>query len=90
MRSPGLAIVGSRSEDEPLVNCTHDVASMASKAGRTVVSGAAKGADQAATRAALEAGGRATGVLAGELDRTTMNRRLAATEPFAPCDPSRP
>ena len=93
MRTPGLAIVGSRNVEEPLLNYTHDVASIASEAGRTVVSGAAKGVDQAAMRAALEVGGKAAGVLAGDLERTTMNRehrnllleeRLVLISPYDP------
>ncbi len=93
LHTPGLAIVGSRNVDEPLLNYTHDVASTASKAGRTVISGAAKGVDQAAMRAALEVGGKATGVLAGDLERTTMNRehrnllleeRLVLISPYDP------
>ena len=69
-----LAIVGSRDADEPLIRYTHGVAALAARAGRTVVSGGARGVDRAAMNGALEAGGRVAGVLAGDLERTTMHR----------------
>ena len=69
-----LAIVGSRDADEPLIRYTHGVAALAARAGRAVVSGGARGVDRAAMNGALEAGGRVAGVLAGDLERTTMHR----------------
>lgn len=72
--SGGLAVVGSRHVDDALIDYTMAVGRLAARAGRTLVSGGAKGIDQAAMRGALEAGGKASGVLADSLEKTTMNR----------------
>ena len=70
----GLAVIGSRNVDDALVEYTHEIGALTARAGRTLVSGGARGIDQAAMRGALEAGGRVTGVLADSLERTSMNR----------------
>ncbi len=70
----GLAIVGSRHVDNTLIDYTIAVGQLAAKAGRTVVSGGAKGIDQAAMCGALEAGGKVIGVLANHLEQAAMNR----------------
>jgi predicted Rossmann fold nucleotide-binding protein DprA/Smf involved in DNA uptake len=89
----GLAVVGSRNVDQALIDYTLEVGRRAAKAGRTVVSGGARGIDQAAMRGALEAGGRVSGVLADGLEKTAMNRehrnlllngQLVLTSPFDP------
>ena len=74
LESSGLAVVGSRHVDDSLIDYTMAVGRLAARAGRTLVSGGAKGIDQAAMRGALEAGGKVSGVLADSLERTTMNR----------------
>jgi predicted Rossmann fold nucleotide-binding protein DprA/Smf involved in DNA uptake len=74
LESGGLAVVGSRHVDDSLIDYTMAVGRLAARAGRTLVSGGAKGIDQAAMRGALEAGGKVSGVLADSLERTTMNR----------------
>lgn len=74
LESGGLAVVGSRHVDDALIDYTMAVGRLAARAGRTVVSGGAKGIDQAAMRGALEAGGKVSGVLADSLEKTTMNR----------------
>ncbi len=88
-----LAIVGSRNVKESLIEYARDVAALTAEAGRTVVSGAAQGIDRAAMNGALEAGGKAVGVLAGNLERTAMNRehrnlllerRLLLVSPYDP------
>jgi DNA processing protein len=70
----GLAVVGSRNVDEDLVDYAIDIGSLAARADRSIISGGAKGIDQAAMRGALEAGGRACGVLADSLERHVMTR----------------
>jgi len=70
----GLAVVGSRHVDDSLINYTMAVGRLAARAGSALVSGGAKGIDQAAMRGALEAGGKVCGVLADSLEKTTMNR----------------
>ncbi len=91
--SGGLAVVGSRHVDDALIDYTMAVGRLAARAGRTLVSGGAKGIDQAAMRGALEAGGKVSGVLADSLEKTTMNRehrnllldgQLALISPFDP------
>ena len=89
----GLAVVGSRHVDEVLVEYTLAIGELASRAGKTVVSGGAKGIDQAAMRGALENGGCAIGMLADGLEHAAMNRdhrallldeRLVLVSPFDP------
>ena len=74
LESGGLAVVGSRHVDDSLIDYTMAVGRLAARAGRTLVSGGAKGIDQAAMRGALEAGGKVSGVLADSLEKTTMKR----------------
>jgi predicted Rossmann fold nucleotide-binding protein DprA/Smf involved in DNA uptake len=94
LETGGLAVAGSRHVDEALIDYTMAVGRLTARAGKTLVSGGAKGIDQAAMRGALEAGGRACGVLADSLEKTTMNREhrnLLLEERLmliSPCDPS--
>ena len=74
LETGGLAVVGSRHVDDDLIEYTMDVGRLAARAGRTIVSGGAKGIDQSAMRGALEGGGRVCGVLADSLEKTAMNR----------------
>jgi DNA processing protein len=74
LETGGLAVVGSRHVDDALIDYTMAVGRLAARAGRTLVSGGAKGIDQAAMRGALEAGWKVCGVLADSLEKTTMNR----------------
>lgn len=74
LETGGLAVVGSRHVDDALIDYTMAVGQLAARAGKTLVSGGAKGIDQAAMRGALEVGGRVCGVLADSLEKTTMNR----------------
>ena len=74
LETGGLAVVGSRHVDDSLIDYTMAVGRLSARAGRTLVSGGAKGIDQAAMRGALEAGGKVSGVLADSLEKTTMNR----------------
>ncbi len=70
----GLAVVGSRDVNELLVEYTEAVGRIAALAKTTLVSGGARGIDQAAMRGALEAGGKAVGVLADSLERSSLTR----------------
>jgi predicted Rossmann fold nucleotide-binding protein DprA/Smf involved in DNA uptake len=74
LETGGLAVVGSRNVEESLVEFTEDVGRLTAKARRTLVSGGARGIDQAAMRGALAAGGRAAGVLADSLERAVLTR----------------
>lgn len=70
----GLAVVGSRNVDDTLIEYTEEVGRLAASARRTLVSGGARGIDQAAMRGALQAGGHVAGVLADSLERAVMRR----------------
>ncbi len=89
----GLAVVGSRHVDDQLIEYTEGVGRLAASARRAIVSGGARGIDQAAMRGALEAGGRVAGVLANGLERAAMARehreallggRLVMISPYDP------
>ena len=91
--SGGLAVVGSRHIDEALIDYAISIGQLTARANRTVVSGGAKGIDQAAMRGAVEAGGKVCGVLADSLEKTVMNRehrnllldgRLVLISPYDP------
>ena len=70
----GLAVVGSRNVDDDLIEYTEDVGRLAAEAKIAIISGGARGTDQAAMRGALEAGGRSVGVLANGLERAALKR----------------
>jgi DNA processing protein len=70
----GLAVVGSRDADDSLIEYAEAIGRLAARANRTIVSGAARGIDQAAMRGGLQSGGGAVGVLADSLERTVVNR----------------
>jgi len=70
----GLAVVGSRNVDDSLVEYTEGIGRLVAKARCTLISGGARGIDQAAMRGALETGGKVSGVLADSLERTALNR----------------
>lgn len=72
--SGGLAVVGSRHMDDALIDDTMTVARLAAKAGKTFISGGAKGIDQIGMGAALRAGGRVSAVLADSLAKTVQSR----------------
>ena len=74
LETGGLAVVGSRDIDDALVEYTEGIGRLAAKAKRTLVSGGARGIDQAAMRGALDAGGKVAGVLADSFERTALSR----------------
>ena len=70
----GLAVVGSRSVNERLIEYTEEVGRITAAARRAVISGGARGVDQAAMRGALEAGGNVVGILADGLEKAVVRR----------------
>ena len=70
----GLAVVGSRRVEDALIAYSEGVGRLAAEARRTLVSGGARGVDQAAMRGALDAGGTVAGVLADGLERAATRR----------------
>ena len=89
----GLAVVGSRSLTDVLIEDTEAIGRLTAEAHQTLVSGGAKGTDQAAMRGALESGGRVVGVLGDSLERAAVRReyrdalmsgRMALTCPYDP------
>lgn len=74
LETGGLAVVGSRKVDDFLLAYTASIGKLAGMARETVVSGGARGVDQAAMRGALEAGGNVVGVLADSLEKSVLNR----------------
>ena len=70
----GLAVVGSRNATPELLAYTERIGQLAAHAQQTVVSGGARGIDQASMRGALESGGTAAGMLADSLERAALNR----------------
>lgn len=67
--SPSLAVVGPRDADPAQFVAAREAGALAGAAGIAVVSGGARGVDQAAMRGALQCGGWAIGVLADRLSR---------------------
>lgn len=93
LEAGGLAVVGSRQVSEELVEYTENVGQLAALSGVPVVSGGARGIDQAAMRGALSADGKVAGVLADSLERAALQRehrgflrdgRLVLVSPYDP------
>jgi DNA processing protein len=74
LETGGLAVVGSRHVDDELIEYTMRIGHLVARTHKTLISGGAKGIDQAAMRGAIEGGGRVAGVLADSLEKTAMNR----------------
>ena len=72
MDQGGLAVVGSRNVDDGNLLYTEDIAALVARSECSLISGGARGVDQAAMRGALEAGGSVLGVLANDLQRAAM------------------
>ena len=70
----GLAVVGSRNVDDETIAHAERAGRLAADARHVLISGGARGIDRAAMRGALEAGGRALGVLADGLERAVVRR----------------
>ena len=90
-----VAIVGSRDVDEPGRRFACEVAELCARDGWSVVSGGARGVDEASIAAALDAGGCAVEVLADSLERAVAKKakreaildgRLTVLTPYLPRD----
>src|SRR5438093_1548882 len=93
LRRAGVAVVGSRNIDEAGAAFAREVGRKAAAAGLPVVSGGARGTDRIAMDGALEAEGKAIGVLADSIEATVrksdvreflLDGRLALLTPYAP------
>ena len=86
LQANGVGIVGSRNVDEPGAKVAASVAEEVVRAGRSVVSGAARGVDQLAMNAAYSRGGTVIGVLADSLiGRIQKSGMLEALDSEATC-----
>jgi len=93
LQGGGLAIVGSRNIDAEAEAFTLEAAEWCARGGLPVVSGGARGVDQIAMKAALDAGGCVVGVLAQNLLKMSVARdarkaiaddRLLLISPYHP------
>lgn len=89
----GIAVVGSRNASEDDVSYAAQVGVSAARAGFTIVSGGARGIDEAAMFGALQVDGTAVGVLADSLLRASSSQKyrsylssknLALISPYYP------
>jgi len=74
LETGGLAVIGSRNATPELLAYTEHIGQLAAHAQQTVISGEARGIDQASMRGALGAGGTVVGMLADSLERAVLNR----------------
>lgn len=70
LEKPAIAIIGSRNLDERGVEFAQRLGGLCARHSVVVVSGGARGTDRISMQAALDAGGRAVGVLADSLGRS--------------------
>lgn len=71
----GLAILGSRDVDDEILGYTRRVAQNIAVRRMQVISGGARGVDQAAMLAVLDAGGTSIGILADSLTKAAVNSK---------------
>ena len=93
LAKPGLAVVGARNAAQDDLEFAASLGQQAAANGHSVVSGGAKGVDEAAMLGSLEAEGAAVGVLAAGLQRAATSRKwrsalergaLVLISPFGP------
>ena len=75
----GLAIIGSRDVDEEILSYTQRVTHNIVRQGIQVISGGARGVDQAAMLGILDAGGTSVGVLADSLIKAAVNSKYRSS-----------
>ena len=89
----GVAVVGSREADEALLAYARSIGALCAQAGQALISGGARGIDQAAMQGALGCGGSALGILADSLQRAVLSQvwrdalqqgRLTLVSPYDP------
>ncbi|EEY95324.1 DNA-processing protein DprA [Acinetobacter johnsonii] len=73
LNSGGLAVIGSRKIDDSIYNYSNNIGKLAAKFGTKVISGGAKGVDQAAMYGALHEGGYVCEVMAENLERAVLD-----------------
>ena len=73
LNSGGLAVIGSRIIDDSIYNYSNNIGKLAAKFGTKVISGGAKGVDQAAMYGALHEGGYVCEVMAENLERAVLD-----------------
>lgn len=76
LRTPAIALVGSRELREPNREFAEKVGYHAAMRGFTLVSGNARGADRRAQEACLRAGGRVVSIVADELSKQPLTRNV--------------
>ena len=76
--SGGIAIVGSRNANENDLRFTKNLSKKIANCARTVISGGARGVDQAAMLGALEIEGTVVGVLADSLSKAVLSQKYRA------------
>ena len=93
LENGGLAVVGSRKATAADLAYSREIGKLASEEGESIVSGGARGVDEASMLGALEAEGTVVGVLADGLLRAccsakyrqhVISRNLALVSPFNP------
>jgi predicted Rossmann fold nucleotide-binding protein DprA/Smf involved in DNA uptake len=93
LKAGGLAVIGSRNIGETESRFTRKVSKQAAYEGLNLVSGGARGVDETAMLAALEAEGTALGILANDLFKSALSGKwrkhlssgnLALVSPFYP------
>lgn len=75
----GLAILGSRDVDDKILGYTRRVAQNSAVQDMQVISGGARGVDQAAMLGVLDAGGTSVGVLADSLTKAAVNSKYRSS-----------
>ncbi|MFW1763688.1 DNA-processing protein DprA [Acinetobacter calcoaceticus] len=73
LNTGGLAVIGSRKIDDSIYNYSNNIGKLAAKFGTKVISGGAKGVDQAAMYGALHEGGYVCEVMAENLERAVLD-----------------
>jgi len=93
LKSPGIAVVGSREASEDDLQFTWEFGRKVAEDDHIIVSGGAHGVDETAMLGCIEAGGRAAGILADSLLRavtSTKYRNALATDQIVLVTPFNP